>query len=213
MDRLRAPGGCPWDREQDHRSLRPYLLEETHEVLRALDEGDDAALREELGDLLLQIVFHARLAAERGAFDLDDVGRAVCEKIVGRHPHVFGTTRVRGTRDVLVNWERIKEREGKGRSRKKGPLSGIPEAMPALLRAFRVAEKLDRRPGAMPATAAVRRDLRLHAGRLARSRRASPRDVGGLLLAAAFLASRAGVDPESELREEILRFTRRAAPA
>ena len=134
MARLRGPGGCPWDLEQTHSSLAHHLLEETHEVLDAIDRGDRERLREELGDVLLQVVFHAQMAADDGAWDLDDVARGIVEKLIRRHPHVFGEVEVSGADEVLVNWERIKAEE-------KGPRAledDIPETLPALARAAKV---------------------------------------------------------------------------
>ena len=140
MHRLRAPGGCPWDGEQTHRSLTPYLIEEAYEVIEAIESGDDEELCEELGDLLLQSAFHAELARERDAFTLLDVVRRISEKLVRRHPHVFGDTVVSGTSEVLRNWAQIKakEREDSG---DRSALAGVPRAMPALLRAQRLGEK------------------------------------------------------------------------
>jgi MazG family protein len=139
---LRTPGtGCPWDLKQTHRTLRPYLIEEAYEVLDALDRGEDPQLREELGDLLLQIVLHAQIADDRGAFAITDVVRGIAEKMVRRHPHVFGDTRVSGADEVVRNWEQIKaaERQTTG----KGPSTpeGLPTGLPALLRAQRLGEK------------------------------------------------------------------------
>jgi MazG family protein len=117
---LRTPGtGCPWDLEQDHRSLRPYLLEEAGEVIDTIDRGDDSALREELGDLLLQVVLHAQLADDRGVFSITEVVRGITEKMIRRHPHVFGDVRVKDAEEVKRNWEKIKaaEREAKARER------------------------------------------------------------------------------------------------
>src|ERR1700680_1289560 len=111
--RLRAPGGCPWDREQTHESLRPYLLEETYELLEAIDSGDDAKMMEELGDLLLQVAMHAEIAAEQGRFDAAQVSEAVAAKMVARHPHVFGTTSVANADEVLRNWEHQKLHEAR----------------------------------------------------------------------------------------------------
>src|ERR1051326_1261532 len=108
MARLRGPGGCPWDREKTPATLRPYLLEEAYEVLDALDRGDPGAIRDELGDLLLQVVFHAQLASEAGDFSIGDVARAIADKLVRRHPHVFGETQVRDAQEVVRNWTRIK---------------------------------------------------------------------------------------------------------
>jgi tetrapyrrole methylase family protein/MazG family protein len=139
MKRLRGKGGCPWDREQNHESLKPYLIEEAYEVLDAIDKNNDKALREELGDLLLQIVFHAQIAAEENRFTIEDVAAAIVEKLRRRHPHVFGEITVKDSDEVLRNWEEIKKGEGK-----ESVLSGVPGGLPALLRARRVQEKAKR---------------------------------------------------------------------
>lgn len=143
MARLRSPGGCPWDREQTHLTLRPYLIEEAHEVLDALDNGGDDDLRTELGDLLLQVVFHAQIAAEERRFDIHDVARAINDKLVRRHPHVFGDTRADTADEVLTNWEKIK-REEKGADGPGSVLDGLPSSLPALLQAYRIQEKVAR---------------------------------------------------------------------
>jgi tetrapyrrole methylase family protein/MazG family protein len=143
MRRLRSPRGCPWDREQDHLSLRPYLIEETYEVLEAIDGQDPEKLREELGDLLLQIVFHAQVAEERGTFDIEDVIESITEKLKRRHPHVFGGKKVSDSRDVLSGWERIKQQETEGK-KDSSILDGVPKELPALLKAHRVQEKVSR---------------------------------------------------------------------
>ena len=130
VERLRAPGGCPWDRAQTHRSLRPYLLEETYEVLEAIDLDGSETLREELGDLLLQVLMHSAIAAERdGGFDIGDVAETTRVKMVHRHPHVFGTTSVTGPEEVVVNWEKLKRTEKRERL---SLLEGVPHALPAL---------------------------------------------------------------------------------
>lgn len=139
MARLRRKDGCPWDREQSHESLKPYIIEETYEVLDAIDRKDDDELREELGDLLLQIVFHAQIAAEQSRFTMDDVAAAIVEKLKRRHPHVFGNVEVEDSREVLRNWEEIKKEEGKD-----SVLEGVPDGLPALLKAQRVQEKVRR---------------------------------------------------------------------
>ncbi len=143
MTRLRSPTGCPWDREQTHLTLRPYLIEEAYEVLDALDNRDDGDFRDELGDLLLQVVFHAQIATEEQRFDIDDVARAINDKLVRRHPHVFGNTRADTADEVLTNWEKIK-REEKGGKGRKSVLDGLPAGMPALLHAYRIQEKVAR---------------------------------------------------------------------
>lgn len=139
MARLRGKDGCPWDREQSHESLKPYIIEETYEVLDAIDRKDDDELREELGDVLLQIVFHAQIAAEQSRFTMDDVAAAIVEKLKRRHPHVFGSVEVEDSREVLRNWEEIKKEEGKD-----SVLDGVPDGLPALLKAQRVQEKVRR---------------------------------------------------------------------
>ncbi len=140
MALLRSEKGCPWDREQTHESIKPYLIEEAYEVLRAIDDHDDEELRAELGDLLLQITFHAQIAKEGDRFDIEDVIRTNIEKLKRRHPHVFGEVMVSGTGEVLKNWERIKEEERKG-SKPGSVLDGVPKDLPALLRAQRIQEK------------------------------------------------------------------------
>jgi tetrapyrrole methylase family protein/MazG family protein len=141
MARLRGPGGCPWDREQDHRSLLPYLVEEAYEVLEAVEQGGDADLCAELGDLLLQIVFHAQMASERAAFDFTDVTDAISRKLIRRHPHVFRPEEVQGVdtaEKVLANWERLKRKE---RGEHSSVLQGLPRGLPALAYAQRMQEK------------------------------------------------------------------------
>jgi len=140
MERLRAPGGCPWDREQTHASIKPYVIEEAFEVAEAIDAKDDEELRIELGDLLLQIVFHAEMAREAGRFTVEDVVRGIIEKMVRRHPHVFSDTEVKDASEVLRNWARIKSDERKHKQ-DNSVVSGVPRAMPALLRAHRLGEK------------------------------------------------------------------------
>ncbi|MFO7769010.1 MAG: nucleoside triphosphate pyrophosphohydrolase [bacterium] len=210
MDVLRGPEGCPWDREQDHRTLRSHLLEETYEVLSVLDDPrgpDDAALVEELGDLLLQIVFHARLGAERGSFDLDRVAGKITEKLIRRHPHVFGTAEVEGPDDVLHNWERLKQEEGKDSA-----LEGVPPSLPALARASRLAAKA-RRAGftwkdASGAADKVEEEW-AEVREAGEDREEVRRELGDLLLALAVYAERREVDPESALREAAARFQAR----
>jgi len=135
MARLRGPEGCPWDRKQDHKTLRPYVIEETYELVEAIDQGSDGEILEELGDLLLQIVFHAQIASEEGRFDFDDVARGISRKLIRRHPHVFGEDRARNVEEALENWERIKvQTEGKKRTNRH-------PGTPVLHRALRLQEK------------------------------------------------------------------------
>ena len=140
--RLRAPGGCPWDREQDHMSLRWHAVEEVYEVLDAIEAGDDHELEEELGDLLLQVVLHCQLARERGVFDFEKVARHITDKLVRRHPHVFGTLQVKDVDQVWANWEKIKRAEKQGtRHARPSALDGIPRRLPALLQAAKLVKK------------------------------------------------------------------------
>ena len=141
MARLRGSGGCPWDAEQTHQTLRKYLVEECHEVLDAIDDGDDPRLAEELGDVLLQVVFHARLAEERGAFDIAEVCTRISDKLVRRHPHVFGEVQVSGPAEVLRNWEAIKRDEREGGSGSASVLAGVPRSLPSLPRAQAIQKK------------------------------------------------------------------------
>jgi MazG family protein len=142
MARLRSPTGCPWDREQDHRSLRFHAVEEVYELMDAIEAGDDHEMAEELGDLLLQVVFHCQLAQERGAFDFDQVARQITEKLIRRHPHVFGDIKVKNVDEVWANWEKIKTREKQGTARARpSALDGIPKHLPALMRAEKLVKK------------------------------------------------------------------------
>ena len=143
MERLRAPGGCPWDREQTRESIKPYLIEEAYEVAEAIEDHNIDELCTELGDLLLQIVFHAEMAREEGLFTIEDVIRAISEKMIRRHPHVFSDTEVKDSAEVLRNWARIKAEERKHQE-DNSAVTGVPRALPALLRAHRLGEKASR---------------------------------------------------------------------
>jgi uncharacterized protein YabN with tetrapyrrole methylase and pyrophosphatase domain len=188
-ERLRAPGGCPWDREQTHASLRPHLLEEAYEALEALDRGDLETLRDELGDLLFQIAIHAQLASEEGAFDLGDVSRAIGEKLIRRHPHVFAGTSLEG-KDLLVQWEQIKRGE---RSERTSILDGVPRSLPALLAAERLQERASRVKLRPP-----RIELPLDID--------DPEFLGELLFDLVAEARERGFDAETALREANERF-------
>ena len=157
MARLRSPTGCPWDREQDHRSLRWHAVEEVYELLDAIESGDDHEMAEELGDLLLQVVFHAQLARERGAFDFEKLTRHLVDKLIRRHPHVFGDAEARTVGAVWTQWEKIKKAEKTGtRHERPSALDGIPRHLPALLGAEKLVKKarkgglLDTRPARAP---------------------------------------------------------------
>jgi uncharacterized protein YabN with tetrapyrrole methylase and pyrophosphatase domain len=145
MARLRAPDGCPWDREQDHRSIRYHAVEEVYELIDAIEAGDDYELEEELGDMLMQVVFHAQLAKERGVFDFDKVARHIADKLVRRHPHVFARTKVKSVEEVWSNWEKIKRAEKHGtKHARPSVLDGIPRHLPALMKAEKLVKKARR---------------------------------------------------------------------
>jgi nucleoside triphosphate diphosphatase len=145
MARLRSPKGCPWDREQNHTSLRWHAVEEVYELIDAIEAGDEHEMVEELGDLLLQVVFHCQLARERGAFTFEKVARHITDKLIRRHPHVFGTLKVKDVDEVWANWEKIKQAEKHGtRHARPSALDGIPKHLPALLRAEKLMKKARR---------------------------------------------------------------------
>jgi tetrapyrrole methylase family protein/MazG family protein/ATP diphosphatase len=210
MQRLLAPGGCPWDREQTLETLRNYVIEEAHEVVDAIDGGSPDELREELGDLLLQIVFQSELARAKGWFGPDDVVAAICEKLVRRHPHVFGDAEVEGAAEVVQNWEAIKAREKAGR----GVLDGVPKALPALLRGVRVGEKAARVGFDWPDGTGARAKIDEELGELDDAvrdgdRRAVEHELGDLLFSIVNYARKLDLDPEAALRGTLARFTER----
>jgi MazG family protein len=207
MARLRGPGGCPWDHEQTHRTLAPHLLEETHESLDAIDRDDDDGLREELGDVLLQIVFHAQIAADQGAWDVDDMAEGIVTKLIRRHPHVFGDTVVSGPEEVLSNWERIKASE-KG---EQGVEDDIPPTLPALARASKVQRRAAGRGFEWRSTHGAMSSLREEVDELERASDGGDveEEVGDVLFATVGVARRLGVDPESALRRTIVGFADR----
>lgn len=216
MQRLLAPGGCPWDREQTLGSLRPFVIEEAHEVVDAIDRGSPEMLREELGDLLLQIVFQSELARAAGWFGPDDVVAAIVDKMVRRHPHVFGTDRLETADEVLRAWElrKAKEREAKDGAKAKGALDGVPKAMPALLRAVRVGEKAARIgydwTSAEGAREKVGEELaELDAAAASGDPTRMQEELGDVLFALASWARHRGLDPEAGLRGSLDRFSQR----
>jgi MazG family protein len=212
--RLRAPDGCPWDREQTIESLRTYIIEEAYEVVDVVPSGERALLAGELGDLLFQIIFVAQIAAEQGWFTIADVCRGIQAKMVRRHPHVFGETEVSGASEVVRNWEAIKQREG-GRS---GALAGVPRQLPALLKALRMTEKAAAVGFDWERVDDVVAKLDEEVGELARELRqpASERrddrirsELGDVLFVIANLARQLGVDPEAALQTTNDKFARR----
>jgi tetrapyrrole methylase family protein/MazG family protein len=212
--RLRAPDGCPWDREQTHQTLREHLLEETHETLAAIDADDPEMLREELGDLLLQVVLQTQIAIDDGEFHMAEVIAGINEKLIRRHPHVFGEVKVNGAGEVLANWEKLKEQERAGDPAKKrnGILSSVPAALPALAQAFTYQSRVARVgfdwPDLSGVVAKVREEM-AEIDAAAEAERAA--EVGDLFFAVVNWARWLKVDPESALREANARFARRFA--
>jgi tetrapyrrole methylase family protein/MazG family protein len=212
MARLRGEGGCPWDREQTRETLRPFLVEETYEVLDALDADDPAHIREELGDLLFQVVFHAEIARERGEFSMADLLEALITKMTRRHPHVFGDRPVSSAAEALAQWEAIKGAEKHGSS----ALAGVPRALPALHRAQRVQHKAARVGFDWSDVAGALEKVREELGEVAEALRqrdstALRDELGDLLFSVVNVARLSSVDPEGALQAAVDRFSRRFA--
>jgi MazG family protein len=216
MERLRAPGGCPWDRKQTPETLRRYILEEAHELVEAIDQGDPAAMEEESGDLLLQVVFLADLAREDGEFDIDGVVRRIVSKLIRRHPHVFGETTVRDAEDVSRNWERIKSEERRERKTDDSLMAGIPRSLPGLLRALRIQERAAKsgfdwpQGNPEPVFGKVEEEIRELREAWALGREEAVREeMGDLLFAVANLSRHLGVEPEAALQAASDKFSGR----
>jgi tetrapyrrole methylase family protein/MazG family protein/ATP diphosphatase len=212
MRRLLAPGGCPWDREQSFESLRKYVLEEACEVIDAVDSGDRAAIKDELGDLLLQVVFMGELAREEGTFGPDDVVRGIVEKLVRRHPHVFGEVNVSGSAEVLTNWDKIKTQEYGDR----GVLAGLPKSFPALARAQTMSEKVSKVgfdwPDSTGSRAKVAEELsELDEAVAQGSQEHIEHELGDVLFALVNFARHHGINAEQALRKTADKFERRFA--
>lgn len=210
MQRLLSPDGCPWDREQSFESMRRYVLEEACEVIDAVDGGDRKALQEELGDLLLQVVFLAELARREGAFAIDDVVAGIVEKLVTRHPHVFGDMDAKTADEVLSNWEKLKAQEKKGR----GILGGVPRSLPALNRAQRIGEKVHRVGFDWADARGSREKVKEELSELDRAIESGDPDaveeeMGDVLFALVNLSRHVKVDAEGALRRTIDKFSRR----
>lgn len=231
MARLRAPNGCPWDREQSHSTLRTFLIEEAYEVLDAMDSGDDAKFAEELGDLLLQVLFHAQIANEEDRFDVTDVIREIYEKMIRRHPHVFGQKRAKNAEEVLRNWEKIKaeerkSKEGKGAKEPTGTaansrspesvLDGIPRALPALMEACQLTRKAARIGFDWDSVNGIFDKLEEEIAELREALRTNPAgssrvegELGDLLFAGVNLARFLQLDPEIALKKTNAKFSGR----
>jgi MazG family protein len=224
--RLRAPNGCPWDREQTHQSLRTYLIEEAYEVLEALESGNDAKFAEEMGDLLLQIVFHSQIAREEGRFTVSDVIREIHDKMIRRHPHVFGTTRAKDSAEVLRNWEQIKAAERRADDNKRDSktgnnvpeevslLDGVSRALPATLEGFQLTRKASRIGFDWEDAGGVFEKMREETEELKKvlgnqDDRRIEEELGDLLFAAINLSRFLKVDPEIALKKANAKFARR----
>ncbi len=217
---LRAPDGCPWDRKQTRSSMAPHLLEEAYEAVDALQRGDDAAAREELGDVLMNVLMIAQIGAEAGGDDLEAIAAAIADKLVRRHPHVFGTPEqkrgIDGAEQAYRNWERIKQQEQQGKAAPKGVLDGVPAALPALLAAFRIGEKAARVGFDWPDRQGPRGKIdeelaELDAALAAGDQAAVTAELGDVLFSLCNLARHVGANPEMALRATVTKFRARFA--
>ena len=213
MATLRGPTGCPWDREQTPDTLKPYLIEETYEVLEALEAKDVSAFKEELGDLLLQIVFHAQLMAETGAFTIDDVAQAIADKLVRRHPHVFADVKVKDAEEVIQNWAKIKAQEKAGKT-DRSVLAGVPHGAPALIQTQRLGEKAARVGFDWTSAPEVFKKVEEEVQELAvtlstADAERQEHELGDLLFALTSLARHLNLDAETALRKAGKRFSNR----
>ena len=214
MARLRAEDGCPWDREQTHESLKPYLLEEAYEMLEAIDQGDDRELCKELGDVLLQIVFHAQIASEEGRFSVDDVCRALIDKLIHRHPHVFADAKVDDADQVVTNWQQLKQQERSATGQPLSAVDGVPKQLPALLRAQRIQSRASRVGFDWDRIAGPLDKVEEEFGELRKDWEAGEsqkveEEFGDLLFALVNTARFLQVDPEDALRRAVTKFERR----
>jgi XTP/dITP diphosphohydrolase/tetrapyrrole methylase family protein/MazG family protein/ATP diphosphatase len=216
LKRLRAPGGCPWDAEQTLDSLRRYILEESHELVEAIEDGGAREICEESGDVLLQVVFVSTIASEAGLFDINDVTRAVCSKLIKRHPHVFGEVKVKDADEVSRNWETIKAGERSGRGEDSSVMAGIPRSLPSLLRSLRMQERAAKKgfDWEFGDVSAVKEKVLEELGELkteveAANADSTKEELGDLLFAVANMARHLGIDPEDALQRANEKFARR----
>lgn len=210
MEKLRGENGCPWDRAQKREDLKTYLLEETYEVLDAIEKKDDEKLKEELGDLLLQIVFHCQIAKEEGKFDIENVARKINEKLIRRHPHVFGDLKVKTPEKVVLNWEKIKKSENESGS----VLDGVPKTLPALLKSYRLQEKAKRVGFDWEKIEDVEKKVMEEFRELKDAISSKDRDkireeIGDLLFAIVNISRFLNIDPEDALQHSNEKFIRR----
>ncbi len=208
---LRGPGGCPWDQAQDHKSMRRELVEEVYELLEAIDDGDVKGIREELGDVLFQVVFHARLAEEVGAFTMQDVITDVSRKLIHRHPHVYGTVTVGSAEELLKNWDALKAEEKKER---KSALDGIARDLPSLMRAYKLSERSSRKgfdwPDADRAYEKVKEEeAELAEAILSQNKDHMEEELGDLFFALSVYARKLGLEPETALHRANVKYEKR----
>lgn len=210
---LRGPGGCPWDQEQTHSTLAPYAIEEVHEMVEAIENGDNAHICEELGDVLFQVVIHAVIAEERGAFGIKDVIESITSKIVRRHPHVFADVKVAGSAEVIKNWEEIKKSEKKNKPAK-NEFFDVPPSMPSLQRAHKIGEKTEKYKFDWSEASEVLTQLKSEVVELEQAIAEKnlthiKHELGDVLFSTAQLARHLNTEPESDLREANRRFIKR----
>ena len=213
MDRLRGENGCPWDLEQDHKTLLPYIVEETYETVEAIEDECPHKLSEELGDVMLQIVFHSRIGKETGTFDVGDVLDSINEKMIRRHPHIFGDTKVNSSKEVLQNWEEIKLKE-KSHTKRESLMDGVPRDLPALLKARRLQERAAQVGFDWPEIDGVIDKIEEEIGELRGALRTKDRDkimdeLGDLLFALVNVGRWLSINPEEALRHTSKKFIRR----
>ncbi len=216
MEKLRSPEGCPWDREQDFSTLRRYIVEEAYELVEAIEGAETAEIREESGDLLLQVVFVSQIASEQGLFSIRDVLKGICEKLIKRHPHVFGDTKVADSEEVTKNWEAIKSGEKRKNGSDCSVLAGIPRSMPSLLKAYRIQERaakfgFDWPPGDItPVMGKVREEIEELDEALSQGTSEKKlEEIGDLFFALVNLSRHCGLNPEEALQQASRKFGER----
>lgn len=211
MEILRGPNGCMWDREQDHTSIRRNFIEETYEVVEAIDEQDVEHLKEELGDVLLQVVFHTQMEKEKGNFDMDDVANGICQKLIFRHPHIFGEVEVSSSAEILSNWEDLKKKE-KHQQTASDTLESVARSLPGLIRAEKVQKKAAKVGFDWPDVSGAMEKVREETAELEQALRGEGSvedELGDLLFAAVNAARFCKVDPERALEKTTDKFIRR----
>lgn len=215
MKMLRAPGGCPWDREQTHQSIRKNFIEETYEAVEAIDAEDPKLLQEELGDVLLQIIFHTEMEEEKGSFSFEDVVTGICRKLIVRHPHVFGDVKVNGSEQVLANWDEIKKQQ-KGQKKSADTLESVSRALPALMRSTKVQQRAARAGFDWPEVSGALEKIHEEAEELEKAvaggvREEIAEELGDLLFSAVNVSRFVKVDAEEALTRATDKFTTRFA--